>query len=61
MNNNKSHNYMQHIKNIQISERKDQLIPTTSNLDVETRWLLSMLNSNNDAGVILQIGLNAGV
>jgi hypothetical protein len=59
--NNGSYNYIQNIKNIQIPERKDQLIQTTSNLDIETCWLLSILNSNNDAAIKLQISLEVGV
>jgi hypothetical protein len=59
--NNSSHNYIQNIKNIQIPERKSQFIQTTENLDIETRWLLSMLSSNSDDGIKLQLGLNAGV
>jgi len=59
--NSKSHNYTQNIKNIQITERKGQLIKTTTNLDIETRWLLSMLSSNNYAGIKLQIDLSAEV
>ncbi|CAB4422669.1 unnamed protein product [Rhizophagus irregularis] len=53
-------NYIQSIKNIQIPERKCQFIQTTTNLDIETRWLLSMLSSNSDDGIKLQLGLNAG-
>ncbi|PKK66873.1 hypothetical protein RhiirC2_714540 [Rhizophagus irregularis] len=54
-------NYIQSIKNIQIPERKCQFIQTTTNLDIETRWLLSMLSSNSDDGIKLQLGLNAGI
>jgi len=61
MMNNRSYNYIQSIKSIQIPERKGQLIQTTTNLDIETRWLLSMLNSNSDDNIKLQLGLNAGV
>lgn len=59
--NNSSCNYIQSIKNIQIPERKCQFIQTTTDLDIETRWLLSMLSSNSDDGIKLQLGLNAGV
>ncbi|GBB88315.1 hypothetical protein RclHR1_14890005 [Rhizophagus clarus] len=58
--NNSSHNYIRNIKNIRIPERKGQFIQTTTNLDIETRWLLSMLSSNSDDGIKLQLGLNAG-
>ncbi|CAI2185697.1 5101_t:CDS:10, partial [Funneliformis geosporum] len=55
--NNKSYDYIQNVKNIRISERKGQIIQTTSNLDIETRWL-SLLNT---AGIKLQIELSADV
>ncbi|RIA86451.1 hypothetical protein C1645_330318 [Glomus cerebriforme] len=58
--NNMSSNYIRNVNNIQIPERKGQLIQTTLNLDIETRWLLSMLRSNSDDNIKLQIGLNAG-